>query len=150
MTATSISEEWRNPLLAGKSYIEFARRRAEGGVGLLIAHPFYVDPSGSHPASIRERHAELAAAVRSAGAVLIVQLVHFGATFRRTDGDVRRSALWGFGHTCTPEGEAVHRMTHGEIEQLLFGYREAARLVAEAGCDGVELHGVTATSYSSP
>lgn len=149
MTATSISEEWRNPLLAGKSYIEFARRRAEGGVGLLIAHPFYVDPSGSYPASIRERHAELAAAVRSAGAVLIVQLVHFGATFR-TDGDVRRSALWGFGHTCTPEGEAVHRMTHGEIEQLLFGYREAARLVAEAGSTASSCTAVTATSHSSP
>lgn len=140
MTATSISESWRNPLLPAEPYIEFARQRAAGGVGLIIAHPFYVNPFGPYPAAILDRHAALAEAVHHEGAKLIVQMVHFGATFR-TDNDVRRPALWGFDHTTTPEGEAVHKMTCDEIEQVIDAYRRGARLVAEAGCDGVELHG---------
>lgn len=140
MTATSISEPWRNPLLPAQSYIEFARQRAAGGLGLLIAHPFYVNPFGEYPAELQDRHARLAEAVHREGTPLIVQLVHFGATFR-TDNDVSRPALWGFDRTQTPEGEPVHKMTGAEIEQVLDAYRRAARLVAQAGCDGVELHG---------
>jgi 2,4-dienoyl-CoA reductase-like NADH-dependent reductase (Old Yellow Enzyme family)/thioredoxin reductase len=140
MTATSISESWRNPLLPAEPYVEFVRQRAAGGVGLIIAHPFYVNPFGPYPAAILDRHAALADAAHAEGAKLIVQLVHFGATFR-TDNDVRRPALWGFDHTVTPEGEPVHKMTTAEIEQVIDSYRRAVRLVADAGCDGVELHG---------
>lgn len=139
-TATSASESWRNPLLSGQSYVEFARARAAGGVGLFIAHPCYVNPFGDFPPSIGERHAALAEAVHAGGARVIVQLMHFGAVFR-TDNDVRRPALWGFDHTVSPEGEAVHKMTGSEIEMVIEAYRRAARMVADAGCDGVELHG---------
>ncbi|WP_083341481.1 NAD(P)-binding protein [Mycobacterium talmoniae] len=140
MTAASISEPWRNPLLPAEPYIEFARRRAAGGLGLLIAHPLYINPFGEYPAEIFDRHARLAAAVHTEGAPLIVQLIHFGATFR-TDNDVCRPALWGFDHTQTPEGEPVHKMTDEEIMQVLNAYRRAARLVVDAGCDGAEIHG---------
>jgi 2,4-dienoyl-CoA reductase-like NADH-dependent reductase (Old Yellow Enzyme family) len=140
VTATSISESWRNPLLPAQPYIEFARRRAAGGVGLFIAQPFYVNPFRPYPTAIMDRHAALAEAVHNEGATVIVQMVHFGATYR-TDNDVRRPALWGFDHTITPEGEPVHKMTGDEIEQVIDSYRRGARLVAEAGCDGVELHG---------
>jgi 2,4-dienoyl-CoA reductase-like NADH-dependent reductase (Old Yellow Enzyme family) len=139
-TATSASEAWRNPLLSGQPYVEFARARAAGGLGLFIAHPCYVNPFGELPPSIGERHAALADAVHAGGARVIVQLMHFGAVFR-TDNDVRRPALWGFDHTVSPEGEAVHKMTGSEIEQVIEAYRRAARMVADAGCDGVELHG---------
>lgn len=139
-TATSASESWRNPLLAPDGYLEFIRERAAGGVGLIIAHPCYVNPFAPQPAAIAERHALLADAVHAEGGRVIVQLVHFGAVFR-TDNDTRRPPLWGFDHTVSPEGEAVHRMTAAEIERVIEAYREAARLIAEAGCDGVELHG---------
>jgi 2,4-dienoyl-CoA reductase-like NADH-dependent reductase (Old Yellow Enzyme family) len=139
-TATSASEAWRNPLLSPDGYLEFIRERAAGGVGLIIAHPCYVNPFGPQPDAIAARHASLAEAVHAGGAKVIVQLVHFGAVFR-TDNDTRRPPLWGFDHTVSPEGEAVHKMTGPEIERVVSAYREAARLVVEAGCDGVELHG---------
>jgi len=140
ITAHGASEMFRNPLLPAAPYIEYLRRRAAGGVGLIIAQALYVNPLGVYADELTERHARLAEAVKSEGATLMLQLVHLGATFR-SEADVHRPPLWGFSTTVTDHGEVAHAMTDEQIEMMIAGYGRIARMAAEAGFDGCEIHG---------
>ena len=140
ITAHGASEMFRNPLLPAAPYIEYLRRRAAGGVGLIIAQALYVNPLGEYADELTERHARLAEAVKSEGATLMLQLVHLGATFR-SEADVHRPPLWGFSTTVTDYGEVAHAMTDEQIEMMIAGYGRIARMAAEAGFDGCEIHG---------
>jgi 2,4-dienoyl-CoA reductase-like NADH-dependent reductase (Old Yellow Enzyme family) len=140
VTAHGASEMFRNPMLPAAPYIEYLRRRAAGGVGLIIAQALYVNPLGAYPDELTERHARLATAVRAEGATLMLQLVHLGATFR-SDADVHRPPLWGFSTTVTDQGEVAHAMTDEQIEMMIAGYGRMARMAAQAGLDGCEIHG---------
>jgi 2,4-dienoyl-CoA reductase-like NADH-dependent reductase (Old Yellow Enzyme family) len=140
ITAHGASEMFRNPLLPAAPYIEYLRRRAAGGVGLIIAQALYVNPLGAYADELTERHARLAEAVKSEGATLMLQLVHLGATFR-SEADVHRPPLWGFSTTVTDYGEVAHAMTDEQIEMMIAGYGRIARMAAEAGFDGCEIHG---------
>lgn len=140
ITAHGASEMFRNPLLPAAPYIEYLRRRAAGGVGLIIAQALYVNPLGVYADELTERHARLAQAVKSEGATLMLQLVHLGATFR-SEADVHRPPLWGFSTTVTDYGEVAHAMTDEQIEMMIAGYGRIARMAAEAGFDGCEIHG---------
>jgi 2,4-dienoyl-CoA reductase-like NADH-dependent reductase (Old Yellow Enzyme family) len=140
ITAHGASEMFRNPLLPAAPYIEYLRRRAAGGAGLIIAQALYVNPLGAYADELTERHARLADAVKSEGATLMLQLVHLGATFR-SEADVHRPPLWGFSTTVTDYGEVAHAMTDEQIEMMIAGYGRIARMAAEAGFDGCEIHG---------
>src|SRR6201994_4296027 len=82
ITAHGASEMFRNPNLPAQPYIEYLRRRAAGGVGLIIAQALYVNPFGDYSGELVDRHARLAQAVKAEGATLLLQVVHLGATFR--------------------------------------------------------------------
>ena len=140
ITAHGATELFRNPALPAEPYIEYMRRRAQGGVGLIIAQPQYPNPFGEYPAELLARHARLADAVKAEGAVLLLQLAHLGL-YGRTDADPRRPALWGFDNGQTEAGEANHRMADDEVEEMIEAYRRTAVMAAEAGFDGVEVHG---------
>jgi 2,4-dienoyl-CoA reductase-like NADH-dependent reductase (Old Yellow Enzyme family) len=140
ITAHGASEMFRNPRLPAEPYIEYLRRRAGGGVGMIIAQALYVNPLAPYPDEFTERHTRLAAAVRSEGATLLLQLVHLGATFR-SEADVHRPALWGFSTTVTDHGEVAHAMTDEQIEAMIAGYGRMGRMAADAGFDGCEIHG---------
>jgi 2,4-dienoyl-CoA reductase-like NADH-dependent reductase (Old Yellow Enzyme family) len=140
ITSHGASELFRNPAQPAAPYIEYMRRRAAGGVGLIIAQPLYPNPFSAFPDEIRRRHAALAAAVRDEGAVVLLQLAHLGV-FGRTESDPRRPPLWSFDHSQSDAGEACHKMTDGEVEQMVEAYRRAAVLAAQAGFHGVEVHG---------
>ncbi len=140
ITAHGASEMFRNPLLPAAPYIEYLRRRAAGGVGLIIAQALYVNPLGVYADELTERHARLAEAVKFEGATLMLQLVHLGATFR-SEADVHRPPLWGFSTTVTDHGEVAHAMTDEQIEMMIAGYGRIAWMAAEAGFDGCEIHG---------
>lgn len=140
ITSHGASEAFRNPNVSPDGYIEYLRRRAAGGVGLIIAQPQFPNPFGPVPGASVERHARLAQAVKAEGAVLLIQLAHLGATFR-SDADVRRPPLWGFEASQTAEGETAHRMTGDEIERMIDAYRQITWMAVDAGFDGVELHG---------
>jgi 2,4-dienoyl-CoA reductase-like NADH-dependent reductase (Old Yellow Enzyme family) len=140
ITAHGASEMFRNPRLAPEPYIEYLRRRAAGGVGLIIAQALYVNPLGEYPAELTDRHHRLAEAVRAEGATLMLQLVHLGATFR-SDSDVHRPPLWGFSTTVTDYGDVAHAMTDEQIEMMIAGYGRIAAMAAAAGFDGCEIHG---------
>lgn len=140
ITAHGASELFRNPSLAAEPYIEYLRRRAAGGVGMIIAQALYVNPLGEYPQELADRHARLAEAVKAEGATLLLQLVNLGATFR-SDADVHRPALWSFSANLTDQGEVSHEMTDEQIEMMIEGYGRIARMAAGAGFDGVEVHG---------
>src|SRR5262245_34274728 len=140
ITAHGASEMFRNARLPAEPYIEYLRRRAAGGVGLIIAQALYVNPFGPYPDEFTERHARLAEAVKAEGATLLLQLVHLGATFR-SESDVHRPPLWGFSTTVTDQGEVAHAMTDEQIELMIAGYGRIAGMAAEAGFDGCEVHG---------
>lgn len=140
VTAHGASEMFRNPNLPAEPYIEYLRRRAAGGVGMIIAQALYVNPFGDYPDELVERHARLAQAVKAEGATLLLQVVHLGATFR-SEADVHRPPLWGFSTTVTDHGEVAHAMTDDQIELMIDGYGRNARMAADAGFDGCEVHG---------
>jgi 2,4-dienoyl-CoA reductase-like NADH-dependent reductase (Old Yellow Enzyme family) len=140
VTAHGASEMFRNPLLPAAPYVEYLRRRAAGGVGLIIAQALYVNPFEAYPDEFTERYAHLAKAVKSEGATLMLQLVNLGATFR-SDADVHRPPLWGFSTTVTDYGEVAHAMTDEQIEMMIAGYGRMARMAVSAGLDGCEVHG---------
>jgi 2,4-dienoyl-CoA reductase-like NADH-dependent reductase (Old Yellow Enzyme family) len=140
VTAHGASDQFRDPTLDPASYIEYLRRRAAGGAGLIIAQPLLANPLAEIPDSIVDRHVRLAEAVKGEGATLLIQLVHLGG-YGRTESVVGRPPSWTFDEHQSDAGESSHRMSDGEIEQMVDAYRRAARMVADAGFDGVEVHG---------
>src|SRR6185312_12650691 len=102
-------------------------RRAAGGAGLIIAQPILSDPLRSITAETLDRHGRLAEAVRGEGATFLLQLTHLGA-YARSEADVRRPPLLGFENTQTAAGETAHRMSPGEIELMIEGYRRTAEM----------------------
>lgn len=127
-------------------YIDYLARRAEGGAGLIILQPVHVHPS-SHalghyvyePRDLARKLALMSTALHNHGAKTVIQLFHFGAQFT---SDARRSLepLWAFSPIASPEGEIAHEMNDDEIEAVIEGFVTTARIAAEAGMDGVELH----------
>jgi 2,4-dienoyl-CoA reductase-like NADH-dependent reductase (Old Yellow Enzyme family) len=140
ITAHGTSEAFRHPGMSPASYIEYLRRRAAGGAGLIICQPILSDPLSSITGETIDRHGRLVEAVRAEGAAFLLQLTHLGA-FARSEADVRRPPLLGFENTQSAAGETAHQMTHAEIELMIEGYRRTAEMAAAVGFDGVEVHG---------
>jgi 2,4-dienoyl-CoA reductase-like NADH-dependent reductase (Old Yellow Enzyme family) len=140
VTAHGASDQFRDPSLDPGAYIEYLRRRAAGGAGLIIAQPLLANPLAPIPDSIVDRHVRLAEAVRREGATLLIQLVHLGG-YGRTESVVGRPPAWTFDEHQSDAGESGHRMSDAEVEQMVDAYRRAAKMVADAGFDGVEVHG---------
>ena len=107
ITSHGASEAFRHPGAAPDTYIEYLRRRAAGGAGLIIAQPPFFTPTVPHTEETQRRHAALAAAVRAEGAVILLQLAHLGV-FARSDADVHRPPLWGFSTTVTDQGDLTY------------------------------------------
>ena len=138
--------EFYRPGIPGDRYIAYEERRARGGVGLICLQTAHVHPS-SHslghftyePDDLRAKLSAMAVALHAHGTKVVQQLNHFGAQFR-SDGRANLEPLWGFDDGVSAEGEGVHRMTSGEIEEILDAFAATARICVEAGLDGVELH----------
>lgn len=127
--------------------IRYYRRRAAGGVGLVIVESATVDPSGRaapRQLAIYEDEfvpglARLARAIRSEGARAALQLHHAGrqTSPRLTGGQlVAPSAL-----PCPSVGVTPRELSKEEIAHLVERFGEAARRAKEAGFEMVELHG---------
>ena len=127
----------------------YYRRRAEGGMGLIITEGTFIDhPSASHNDKVPRFHGEDALAgwrlvadeVHAAGGRIIPQLWHVGAQRKAGEGffpdtpSLSPSGLIGPGE---PNGEA---MTQADIDAIVDSYARAAEAAQQAGFDGVELH----------
>ena len=118
-------------------------RRAEGGVGLIIAESSAVDhPSATvQPTAARLNAATADAwsrcveAVHAAGGHILLQLWH--------EGGLRNPAA---GRTLSPSGSAYpgraggHAASGAELAELREAFVRSARLAQSMGADGVEVH----------
>jgi 2,4-dienoyl-CoA reductase-like NADH-dependent reductase (Old Yellow Enzyme family) len=127
-------------------HLEYHRRRAAGGFGLIITEGLRV-----HPTSLRRPETlslwtddavpglvELTSAVHAEGAALFAQILHSG---REAADEYTRIPSWGPSALAWSRGAPVpHAMTADEIDELVACYATAAWRAAEGGFDGVELH----------
>jgi 2,4-dienoyl-CoA reductase-like NADH-dependent reductase (Old Yellow Enzyme family) len=129
--------------------VEYYRRRAAGGTGLIVTEGTYVrGPAGPSPAVPRfygdesaEGWHKVADAVHAEGAAIIPQLWHLGAA-RGADpeflADRPTLSPSGVDLDGAPLGQA---MTDDDLAEAVAAYAESARLAQDLGFDGVELHG---------
>ncbi len=138
-TAHGAFRPW-DPSDSGQQFIEYQRRRAAGGLGMIILQPIFVEPDPAWPLMMYERITRLAEAIHAEGARAVLQLVSFGGQMSAAY-NLGGRPLWSFNGMQAPGGEVAHRMTSDEVEQMVDAFGRAARVATEAGLDGVELHG---------
>ena len=128
----------------------YYRRRAEGGVGLLITEGTTIDHPGSNGyENVPAFHGEAALAgwkrvvdeVHAAGGSIVPQIWHVGAV--RKEGMEPDPAVPGYSPSGLyapgkPNGKA---MTQADIDNVVGGFARAARDAKDLGFDGVEIHG---------
>ena len=85
-----------------------------------------------------EGMARLAAAIKDLGAAAVVQINHAGARSIPGDGEMQGASPSGF--AFRPD-VAPLTMSPAQIDQMVADFAEAAGRAAEAGFDGVEIHG---------
>lgn len=127
--------------------ISYLRRRAEGGVGLVITEVCAVDAGGKgfpnelgvYDDSFLPGLSRLADEVKKAGAAVALQLHHAG---RETlTAFIGRNPVAPSPIPSRLMGETPRALTREEITELVGSFADAARRAKEAGFDAVELHG---------
>eukprot|EP00824_Muranothrix_gubernata_P002857 TRINITY_DN1346_c0_g1_i1.p1 TRINITY_DN1346_c0_g1~~TRINITY_DN1346_c0_g1_i1.p1 ORF type:complete len:379 (-),score=71.53 TRINITY_DN1346_c0_g1_i1:692-1708(-) len=126
--------------------VEYYRKRAVGGVGLIITEGVHIDSlhAWDAPGNPRienqdqvEGWARVAAAVHKEGSFLAMQLWHTG---RFAVNPIAPSGL-----TAPPKGHSsnacAREMGPEDFDQVLASFVSAARNAKAAGCDAVEVHG---------
>ncbi|MFA5707896.1 NADH:flavin oxidoreductase [Mycolicibacterium sp.] len=130
----------------GADVAEYYRRRAAGGVGLIITEGIRLpDPAAGYPFSIPTLAGDevltgwrrVVEAVHGAGGTIAAQLWHQGAERSDDDGvvTVSPSGIDGLGQ---PKGRALESAELPEVADL---YARGAVTARELGFDAVELHG---------
>jgi 2,4-dienoyl-CoA reductase-like NADH-dependent reductase (Old Yellow Enzyme family) len=130
--------------------VQLYRTWAEGGIGLSVTGNVMVDRGAlGEPGNVvieDDRDLPLlqewAAAGKSAGGLIYVQLNHPGRQVPRfrNDGAVAPSAV-PFGPRLAKTMATARALEATEIEGLVQRFATAAAVVAAAGFDGVQLHG---------
>lgn len=129
---------------ASDRHTAYYRRRAAGGVGLLITEPLFIDPAGKeHPKQLGidsdERISGLEAIVTAAhaeGAKIFAHINHAGraanpkATGRLPEAP---SAI-----ACPATGAVPDAMSVERIDQIVDAFGRAVERASRAGFDGVE------------
>ncbi len=82
--------------------------------------------------------ARLAAAIKKLGAAAVVQISHAGARCFPAGGELQGASPSGF--AFRPDVEPLS-MSPAQIDQMVADFTAAAGRAAEAGFDGVEIHG---------
>jgi 2,4-dienoyl-CoA reductase-like NADH-dependent reductase (Old Yellow Enzyme family) len=134
----------------GPDVAAYYRRRAEGGVGLIVTEGAFIDhpAAGFHPevpdfhgAQALEGWRLVADQVHAAGGRIFPQLWHVGMVI--SPGLDPREGITpvgpsGFSKPGEKTGEA---MTEGDIDRVIAAFAEGALAAKNLGFDGVELHG---------
>lgn len=128
----------------------YYKRRAEGGVGLIITEGTYIDHPGANAyAGVPAFHGDealdgwtrVAEAVHAAGARIIPQLWHTGSV--RRPGIEPDPSVPGFGPAGITDNDVqvVRAMTAHDIADVVASFARAAVNAERLGFDGVEIHG---------
>jgi 2,4-dienoyl-CoA reductase-like NADH-dependent reductase (Old Yellow Enzyme family)/thioredoxin reductase len=127
--------------------IAYHRRRAEGGLGLIIVEYTSADPGGRctdtqlgiYDDRFVPGFQRLTGAVHEHGAKIALQIHHGGARAKpeHSGGEI-------VAPTAIPDpgvGVVPRELTISDIQALVEAFGQAARRAKEAGFDAVELHG---------
>lgn len=128
--------------------LEFIRRRAAGGFGLVISSATYVADDGRSWQGFGAAHeghvpslSRLAEAMRAAGGLAILQIYDGGRISKpELIGEQTMRAPSAVA-SLRPGAQTPRAMTSDEVENLIASFRNAASLARKAGFDGVEIHG---------
>ncbi|MDX1458993.1 MAG: NADH:flavin oxidoreductase [Marinobacter sp.] len=134
----------------GQNVVDYYRRRAEGGVGLLITEGTTVNHAGAngypnvpafHGTEALAGWKQVVDAVHAAGGKIFPQLWHVGAV--RKEGVEPDPSAPGYSPSGLfapgkPNGKA---MSKGDIEDVITAFADAAQDAKAIGFDGVEIHG---------
>jgi len=126
---------------------QYYRARAAGGVGLIIIEHTYVLPSGRRHRRqlglVSDAHAgllrPLVDEVHRHGAVAVIQLTHAGA--KATADVIGQTPIAPSAVKASSDEPAAVAMDAHQIDQVVEAFVACARRAADAGFDGVELHG---------
>ena len=127
------------------SFVELYRRLAEGGAGLLLTGHMYVDPRGQASANQTGIHddkvipglRQATEAVHEAGGRIFAQIGHCGSqTMMSSITPVAPSPVPNAMYTIQPE-----ELSSDEVQGLVEAFGTAAGRAAEAGFDGIHVHG---------
>jgi 2,4-dienoyl-CoA reductase-like NADH-dependent reductase (Old Yellow Enzyme family) len=126
----------------GEDVAAYYRRRAEGGVGLIITEGTYPPhPAAGFDPKVPHLYGEAALQgwrrvvdqVHAAGARIFSQIWHLG--LQVSSGPAPANGL----HPVGPSGDFA--MSQSQIDAAVLAYAQAARSAQQAGFDGIELHG---------
>jgi 2,4-dienoyl-CoA reductase-like NADH-dependent reductase (Old Yellow Enzyme family) len=134
--------------IPGADVAAYYRRRAEGGVGLIITEGTGIaDPAALAEANVPEFYgagldgwAHVVSEVHEAGARIFPQLWHVGSARRPAQTarpDVPAVSPSGLFAPDEPNGEAL---TDLRIAAIIAAYADAAAAAQRIGSDGIELH----------
>ncbi|MBM7634977.1 NADH:flavin oxidoreductase [Geomicrobium sediminis] len=130
----------------------YYRKRAEGGVGLIVTEGTAIDhPSAVMHKDIPRFYGEESLAgwkkvvqeVHAAGGKIIPQLWHVGAA-RKAGSEPNVEAAPISPSSISLKGKEVpkiHALTNDEVKDLVHQFAKAAKQAKEIGFDGIELHG---------
>jgi 2,4-dienoyl-CoA reductase-like NADH-dependent reductase (Old Yellow Enzyme family) len=141
--------------------VEYHRRRAGAGCGLVIVEHSFVHPGGRHTptqlsvcddATIQGLR-RLAAAIRNEGAVACLQLAHSGS--RGSSAIIGRPpvAPSAVRHPHEANGEIPEELTVSQIAEITRAFGTAAVRAREAGFHAAEIHaahGFLLSEFLSP
>ncbi|MFY2557786.1 NADH:flavin oxidoreductase [Corallococcus terminator] len=125
--------------------LHFLALRADGGFGLVETCATHVEQDGKawpgelgvHDDAMLPGLRRLAARIHQGGALLSAQLFHGGL---RADPAVSGLERWS-ASAHTEEADRCREGTEEDIQGAIDAFASAARRCAQAGFDGVELHG---------
>ncbi|AMV05969.1 1,2-oxophytodienoate reductase [Xanthomonas citri pv. aurantifolii] len=134
----------------GQAVVDYYRRRAEGGVGLVITEGSYIDHAGANAfadgpdffgESALAGWRRVVEAVHGVGGRIAAQLWHCGP--ERRPGMPHDPAVPGFGPVEIRDARGkllVKAMTMDDIADVVASYARAAAHAESLGFDGVEIH----------
>ncbi len=131
--------------LASDRHVEYYRRRAVGGAGLIIIEPLAVDPRGrEHPRQLAiysddtiDGLRAIVEAIHCSGSIAFAHLNHAG---RAANPKVVGGAPEGpSAVACASTGAVPEAMIADRITEVLNAYGAAAARAVTAGFDGIEL-----------
>jgi NADPH2 dehydrogenase len=141
--------------------VEYHRKRAAAGCGLVIVEHAFVHPRGRHSSTqlgvysdaMVEGLRRLAAAVKAEGSVVALQISHSGSKGSSAAIGQRPLAPSEILHPYQPSGEIPEALAVAQVQEVVAAFGQAAVRACEAGFDAVEIHaahGFLLSEFLSP
>ena len=134
----------------GADVAAYYRKRAEGGVGLIMTEGTFVPDAAAgfdpdvplfHGEDALDGWRQVAEHVHAANGRIFPQLWHVGLVIRPGQEPARGVRPVGPSGLAKPGERIAEPMTQSEIDSAIWAFGKAARSAEALGFDGVELHG---------